>query len=174
MPRRMSLQMLCLAMAATQSITPRAALAISTTSPQDDRLAAEQQDYDRAPDAVARAKALARLEPDVFKKAHETLLAGDDVGSLAQIERYRDETKTTITSLQAISGNASDHPAGFKELQIALREAVREMDGILLDLPEDKQPWFRAVRADLVDSQNQLIDLLFPRRPLKQKKAPPS
>jgi len=118
--------------------------------------------------------ALARIEPDVFKKAHDTLLAGDDVDSLAQLERFRDETRTTVTALEAIKGNAPDHPAGFKELQIALREAVREMDAILLDLPPDKHPWFAAVRSDLIDSQNELIDLLFPNLPHKQKNPSPS
>jgi hypothetical protein len=48
------------------------------------------------------------------------------------------------------------------------------MDGILMALPPDKHPWFRAVRSDLVDSQNELIDLLFPRQPHKEKTQPPS
>jgi hypothetical protein len=96
------------------------------------------------------------------------------VDTLAQLEHFRDETKTTVGSLETVGAHASDHPAGFKELQIALREAVRQMDGILLALPPDKHPWFRAVRSDLVDSQNELIDLLFPRQPHKGKTQPPS
>ena len=174
MSRRASFRIICLAIIATQCVAPRAALGFAATNGPLDRLAAEQAAYDQAPDAVAKAKALASIEPDVFKKAHDTLLAGDDVDSLAQLERFRDETRTTVTALEAIKGNAPDHPAGFKELQIALREAVREMDAILLDLPPDKHPWFAAVRSDLIDSQNELIDLLFPNLPHKQKNPSPS
>ncbi|MGB6546421.1 MAG: hypothetical protein WA871_06230 [Candidatus Acidiferrales bacterium] len=142
--------------------------AAPTTSPAQ-RLAAEQIAFDQAPDPVAKAKALAKLEPAVFDSALKTLDSGDDVGSLAQLERFRDETKATVAALQTVSAHAQDHPAGFKELQIALREAVRHMDGIILDLPPDKHPWFRAVRSDLVESQNELIDILFPRQQRKVK-----
>jgi hypothetical protein len=160
---------ICLAIVAASCAASRAALAVAATNSQADRLALEQAAFDQAPDPVSKAKALAKLEPAVFQKAHETLVNGDDVGSLAQLEHFRDETKTTLASLQALSVHAQDHPAGFKELQIALREAVRQMDGILLDLPPDKHPWFLAVRSDLVDSQNELIDLLFPHQQRKEK-----
>ena len=102
------------------------------------------------------------------------LEAGNDVDTLAQLQHFRDETQSTVASLETVSAHASDHPAGFKELQIALREAVRQMDDILLVLPPDKHPWFRAVRSDLVDSQNRLIELLFPPQPHKSKNPPPS
>ncbi len=171
---RSSLPMLCLALFATPSFAARAALPAPTATSPAERLAAAQTAYDRAPDPVAKAKALAKLEPGVFAEARETLENGDDVGSLAQLQRFRDETKTTIAALQSLSGHAQDHPAGFKELQIALREAVRQMDGILLILPTDKHPWFRAVRSDLVDSQNELIDLLFPHQQHKTKNRAPS
>jgi|HubBroStandDraft_1064217.scaffolds.fasta_scaffold18573_2 hypothetical protein len=167
---RTRFSMLCLAMIAIYCVASRAATPpIAATNSPVDRLAAEQAAFDQAPDPVAKAKALAKLEPAVFEKAHQTLIDGDDVGSLAQLEHFRDETKTTIASLEALSAHAQDHPAGFKELQIALREAVRQMDAILLDLPPDKHPWFRAVRSDLVDSQNELIDLLFPHQQRKEK-----
>jgi hypothetical protein len=173
---RSSLLKICLALAAASfaALSAHAALPTLPTASEADRLAAAQGAYDQAPDPVAKAKALAKLEPGVFAKARETLEDGNDVDTLAQLEHFRDETKTTVGSLETVGAHASDHPAGFKELQIALREAVRQMDGILLALPPDKHPWFRAVRSDLVDSQNELIDLLFPRQPHKGKTQPPS
>lgn len=171
---RLSLPMLCLALAAAPLLAARAALPAPATLTEADRLAAAQAAYNQAPDPVNKAKALAKLEPGVFAAARETLDAGNDVDSLAQLERFRDETTATVTALQTVSAHASEHPAGFKELQIALREAVRQMDGILLSLPPDKHPWFRAVRADLVDAQNKLIDLLFPPQPHKTKNPSPS
>jgi len=162
--------MLCLALAAAPCFAAHAALPTPATISEAERLAAAQTAFDHAPDPVDKAKALAKLEPGVFAKARETLDAGSDVDSLAQLVQFRDETKATVASLESVSAHASDHPAGFKELQIALREAVRQMDGIILSLPPDKHPWFRAVRSDLVDSQNELIDLLFPHQQHKEKK----
>jgi hypothetical protein len=183
---RASFVTICLAVAATcvsargalarPAVTDsRAAPAPPETTPAE-RLAAEQAAYDHAPDPVAKAKALAKLEPGVFAQARKTLDDGDDVGTLAQLQQFRDETNATMASLEAIGASAQNHPAGFRELQIALREALRQMDDIILSLPPDKHPWFKDVRSDLADAQNELIDLLFPRQPRKAPTAnrPPS
>jgi len=174
-----SLVTICLAVAATcisaRGALARPAVAASRAVPAPavtsaaQRLAAEQAAYDHAADPVAKAKALAKLEPGVFAQARKTLEDGDDVGSLAQLQQFRDETNATMASLEAIGASAQNHPAGFIELQIALREALRQMDDIILALPPDKHPWFKDVRSDLADAQNELIDLLFPRQ---QRKAP--
>jgi len=173
---RSSLPKVWLALAAVScgAHAVRAARAAPPTASAAERLAAAQGAFDQAQDPVTKAKALAKLEPGVFTKARETLEAGNDVDTLAQLQHFRDETQSTVASLETVSAHASDHPAGFKELQIALREAVRQMDDILLVLPPDKHPWFRAVRSDLVDSQNRLIELLFPPQPHKSKNPPPS
>ena len=68
--------------------------------------------------------------------------------------------------------DAEKKPAGFKELQISLRETVRHIDDLILTLPVDKRPFFREVRDDLVKTQNELIDALFPRRPNQIPKKP--
>ncbi len=61
--------------------------------------------------------------------------------------------------------DAERKPAGFKELQISLRETIRRIDDLILTLNVDKRPFFRVVRNDLFVDQNELIDDLFPRRP---------
>lgn len=171
MPRRSRFPTLFLALAASLCVAIHSARA-ANPMPTGNTLAAQQAAYDNAIDPVSRAKALARLEPGVFAQARTTLNAGDDVGSLAQLEHYRDETNVTVAALGTLSGNAADHPAGFKELQIALREAARQMDTIISDLPLDKHPWFTAVRQDLVNDQDKLIDMLFPKQTHKSKNSP--
>lgn len=163
MLRRVSLPMICLALGAACPAARSAIAAPAALTTDGDRLSAMQAAYDQAADPVAKAKALAKLEPGVFAQAQETLDAGNDVESLQQLEHFRDETKATVASLATVSDHAADHPAGFKELQIALREAVRQMDTIIVELPVDKHPWFTAVRSDLVDAQNELIGFLFPK-----------
>jgi hypothetical protein len=148
--------------------TPALPAPSPVTTPEQ-RLAEAQAAYDHAADPISKAKTLAKLEPEVFAKARATLDAGDDVGSLAQLQHFRDETNATMAQLEKLGPTAQNHPSGFKELQIALREAVRQMDNIIVELPPDKHPWFRDVRSDLADAQNELIDLLFPHQ---QRKTP--
>jgi len=133
-----------------------------------DRLAAMQAEYDHESDAVRKAKDLAKLQPDEFEFVRDKLSAGDEEGALQELQHFRDEVAATLTALRPLAPKAESHPDGFKELQISLREALREMDTIIFGLPVDKRPWFREVRSDLQDSQNALIDILFPRQPVKQ------
>ena len=96
------------------------------------------------------------------------------MGSLHTLEQYRDEIRHMAEALKSTGVDAEKKPAGFKELQISLRENVRRIDDLILSLPADKRPFFREVRTDLVKSQNELIDELFPRRPDRNSKTPGS
>jgi len=138
------------------------------------RFAELQAIYDHETDPVHRANDLAKLEPGQFASVREKLAGGDEVEALQELEHFRDEVASTITALQPLAPKAESHPDGFKNLQIALREALREMDGIITGLDVDKRPWFRAVRSDLQNSQNVLIDALFPPKPGKTTSKNPS
>jgi len=139
-----------------------------------DRLTQLQSTYDHETDPVHKAKDLAKLEPEQFASVRQQLGDGNDVEGLAELEHFRDEVAATLTALHPLAAKAESHPDGFKELQIALREALRQMDAILVDLPLDKRPWFRAVRYDLQNDQNTLLDILFPRRLAKPPGKDPS
>jgi hypothetical protein len=137
-----------------------------------DRMAAELARYDQETDPVRKARALAKLGDDQIDEARKQLKAGDDVASLHILEQYRDEIQHTAEALKATGLDAEKKPAGFKELQISLRECVRRVDDLILSLPVDKRPFFREVRTDLVKTQNELIDALFPRQPDRNPKKP--
>jgi hypothetical protein len=96
------------------------------------------------------------------------------VGSLHTLEQYRDEIQHMAEVLKSTGVDAEKKPAGFKELQISIRENVRRIDDLILSLPVDKRPFFREVRTDLVKTQNELIDALFPRKPDRNSKTPGS
>lgn len=113
-------------------------------------------------DPVAKAKILARLGRFEIDEARADLKADKEEQSLADLEHYRDQVEGTVHALSATGVNAEQHPAGFKELQISLRETLRHIDELILQLPLDKRPWFQAVRSDLANSQNLLIEALFP------------
>jgi hypothetical protein len=118
--------------------------------------------YQLERDPVAKARILAKLGRFEIDQARADLKADKEEQSLADLEHYRDQVESTVQALSATGVNAEQHPAGFKELQISLRETLRHFDDLILQLPLDKRPWFQAVRSDLGKSQTLLIEALFP------------
>jgi hypothetical protein len=108
---------------------------------------------------------LAKLGDEQIELSKKQLKAGDEVASLHTLEQYSDEVRETVAALSAMGVDAEKKPAGFKELQISLRETIRRIDDLIFTLNVDKRPFFREVRNDLFMNQNQLIDKLFPRNP---------
>ena len=118
--------------------------------------------YQTETDFVQKAKLLAKLGPLEIEQARKRMDSDQDEQSLAVIEHYRDDVRQVVASLSAAGIDAEKHPAGFKELQMGLRETLRRFDDFIVAVPVDKRPWFRAVRSDLSDMQNSLLDSLFP------------
>lgn len=137
-----------------------------------DRFAQDLARYQNETDPIRRARELAKLGDEQVDLAKRQLKAGDEVASLQTLEQYRDEVRATVAALNGMGADAERKPAGFKELQISLRETIRRIDDLILTLEVDKRPFFRAVRNDLFMDQNELIDKLFPRKP--ERSAPKS
>ena len=145
-------------------IAALALLAACTCVMPQDRLAMSLAQYDRETDPVRKARVLAKIGNAEIDLARQQLKAEQDVASLQTLESYRDKVIHTVAALKAAIPDAEKKPGGFKELQIGLRETIRRMDDLILSLPVDKRPFFREVRTDLFNAQNELIDALFPRQ----------
>lgn len=142
-----------------------AALTICAPLAAQDHLADDLAKYQHEPDPVRKARDLVKLGDEQVEMARKLLKDDQDVGSLHTLEQYRDEVHETVTALNGMGVDAERKPAGFKELQISLRETIRRIDDLILTLEVDKRPFFRTVRNDLFTDQNVLIDELFPRKP---------
>jgi len=142
-----------------------AALALCAPLAGQDRLAEDLAKYQHETDPVRKARALAKLGDEQVDLAKRQLRADEEVASLHTLEQYRDEVHDVVTALNAMGVDAERKPAGFKELQISLRETIRRIDDLILALNVDKRSFFRVVRNDLFMDQNVLIDELFPRKP---------
>lgn len=129
-----------------------------------DRLAEDLAKYQHETDPVHKSRALVKLGDDQIDLAKKQLKE-DEVASLHTLEQYRDEVHAMVKALNGMGVDAERRPAGFKELQISLRETIRRIDDLILTLSVDKRPFFRTVRNDLFTDQNVLIDELFPRKP---------
>jgi hypothetical protein len=121
--------------------------------------------YQHESDPVHKARLLAKMGDEQVDLARRQLREGKDEDSLHTLELYRDEVHDTVKALNGLGVDAERKPAGFKELQISLRETIRRVDELIFSLEVDKRQFFRPVRNDLFMDQNVLIDELFPRRP---------
>jgi hypothetical protein len=137
-----------------------------------DRLATALAQYQHEADPVRKARLLAKFGDDQVELARKQLKSEDDVASLHTLEQYRDEVRQTVAGLKATGIDAERKTAGFKELQISLRETIRHIDDLIFTLSLDKRPFFRVVRDDLAKDQNDLIEALFPRKPDQNSKKP--
>jgi hypothetical protein len=138
-----------------------------------DRLDKDLEKYQQETNPVHKARALAKLAKPQIDLARKQLNAGDEVASLHTLEQFRDECQKTFAALKATGINAVKKPSGFKQLQIAIRQSIYGINDLILALPVDKRIFFRAVRTDLINVQNQLIDALFPRAPNRKEKHDP-
>jgi hypothetical protein len=142
-----------------------AALALCGSLAAQDRYAESLAKYQNETDPVRKSRALVKLGDEQVDLAKRQLKADDEVAALHTLEQYRDEVRDAVVALRGTGVDAERKPAGFKELQISLRETIRRVDDLILTLNVDKRPFFREVRNDLFTYQNEIIDDLFPRRP---------
>lgn len=151
------------------------ALAHAAPRPQD-RLAQFQIQFRRETDPVRRAKLLPHLADAEFEAIHAEMEAGEVEKALRILENYRDEVASVKKSLDATGVDAERKPAGFKELQISVRQSLRRLTDVLTETTVDQQKPFEAVRKDLEVINQGLIRELFPRQPgaaHEQEKAKP-
>ncbi len=127
--------------------------------------------WEQESDAVRKAKIMAQLGDAEFQDIGREAAAGDTPAALAGFRRYRDEAQRSLKELDARSVDAEKHPAGFKQLQISVRESLRRINDLIAGLAADGQQPFLDVRKDLEDMDRHLVHELFPRQPVDD--APP-
>lgn len=116
-------------------------------------------------DPVRKAKLLVPLGEAEFRDILKDADSENFGGALAIFQQYRDEAQACQKALEGKEPDPEKHPNGFKQLQISLRQSVRRLSDIIVDLPADEQKPFQDVRRDLEQMDRQLIHELFPRRP---------
>lgn len=124
-----------------------------------------QQRFDRESDPVQKAKLMPRLGAAQFDELRKDADAGNLEEATRILDQYRDDVRACVEGLDAKKINAGRHPAGFKQLQISVQEALRQMDEIVAGLTADQQSEFIAVRGDLRKMNDHLVEELFPGSP---------
>jgi len=139
-----------------------------------DKLKELQEHFDRANHAGAKIKDLQKLGALEFDAATQASKAGDYVAVGLIFEKYRDNVRQAFELLRKQEPDADRHPGGYRHLELEVRQGIREVEDTLLVAPEEVRPPLELVRKDLVDTDDTLIHLLFPRRTKDPVKVPPA
>ena len=129
-----------------------------------EKLADLQARFDRESSSVHKAKLLEKLGGAQFEETRRLEKAGDfnSVGLLW--EKFRDNARATLDALKKQHADAERHSNGYRELEVVLREGIRELDQTLMLAPEEFRPPLQIVRGDLAAMDDQVLRMLFPRR----------
>jgi len=122
---------------------------------------------------VKKAKLMPKLGEAEFRDIQGDVAAGQFSAALAVLDQYRAEARLCAERLDATGVDPEKRSAGFKQLQISLRQSLRRLNEILVGVTPDEQPPFLDARRDLEQLNRRLIRKLFPRQPADAESGKP-
>ena len=136
-----------------------------------DKLSDLQTRFDHESNSVHKARVLAKLSAAQFEETRRLEKAGDfnRVGLLW--EKYRDDARATFDALKKQHPDAERQSNGYRELEVGLREGIRELDQTRLIAPTEFIPPLLIVRGDLAAMDDEVLRMLFPRRSIDPPQA---
>ena len=136
-----------------------------------DKLGDLQARFDHESNSVRKARVLAKLSAAQFEETRRLERAGDfnRVGLLW--EKYRDDARVTFDALKKQHPDAERQSNGYRELEVGLREGIREVDQTRLIAPSEFVPPLMIVRGDLAAMDDEVLRMLFPRRSIDPPQA---
>jgi hypothetical protein len=141
---------------------------------QPDKVALARSRFDHEADPVHKAKLIVPLGNAEFDQIEKQIGDNDTTNALSGAQAYQEQVTACEKALDAKNVDPEKHPAGFKELQISVRESLRRLDNVLVRLAGDDQKPFLDVRKSLDDTNRRLIKQLFPSQPGVKESPKPS
>ena len=138
-----------------------------------DRIQELQDHFDHETHGSGKVKALVKLGDAQFEAASKAEEAGDFSSVALTFEKYRDNVRTSFNLLTKQEPDADRHPGGYRQLEMLVRRGIREVNDMILIVPEAVRPPMQIVRQDLLEVDEALIRKLFPRRTKDPQKSPP-
>jgi len=136
-----------------------------------DKLKELQEHFDKESHATSKIKALDKLAEAQFAAAGKAGQSGNYVAVGLTFEKYRDNVRTAFGLLKKQEPDADRHPGGYRQLELQVRKGIREVEDTIMVAPGEMRPPLGIVRQDLLDIDDELIRLLFPRRTKDPEKA---
>jgi len=128
-----------------------------------------QARFDRETNSVHKAKLLERLGDAQLELTRRASQASDYKTIGLVMEKYRDNVRAAVDALKKDHRDAEHHTSGYKQLQIHVHRALRDVDETLVVAPDEYRPPLEIVRRDLAAIDDELLELLFPRHPTEKK-----
>jgi hypothetical protein len=125
-------------------------------------IAEMQARFDHENNSVRKAKLLSKLGDAQMEETRRASQANDFTTMDAVMEKYRDNARAAADALKKEHPDADRHTNGYKQLQIHVHKAIRELDEMLIVAPEEYRPPLDLVRRDLAAIDDELLKLLFP------------
>ena len=138
-----------------------------------DKLKELQEHFDHDTHAGTKVKDLQKLAAAQFEAATTAGNAGDYMTVGFIFEKYRDNVRAAFELLKKQEPDADRHPNNFRQLELGVRQGIREVEDTMLVSPEPVRPPLEIVHKDLIQIDYALINLLFPRRTKDPAKVPP-
>ena len=142
-------------------------LLVSTPAYTQDPMALLRAQYENETDPVRKAKALTKLGDEQWRAARKATSAENYEEARKLVRQYLDDAEVAANALKDSGINAEKKPRGFKDLQIHVRKSLRELDQLILTVPDEQRGSFEVYKRDLLAIEKQLINELFPRQPGK-------
>jgi hypothetical protein len=136
-------------------------------------LADLQARFDRETNGVQKAKLMTKLGEAQLEETRRDGKAGDYNAVGMTLEKYRDNVRAAVDALKKQHPDAEKQSNGYRQLEIHVRKGIREVDETILVSPEGYKPPLEIVRQDLIGMDDELLKMLFPRRPLEKREAAP-
>jgi hypothetical protein len=151
-----------------------AAASISGAALAQNRVADLRARLAHEPNPVSRAKLMPALGDAEFAAIDADVTQGKISEALTILQTYRDDVRSCDKALDALGQDAGKHPGGYKQLEFSLRDSLRRLDGVVVNMTSDEQAPFLDIRKELSETNAHLIEHLFPHDPRVKQDEPPA
>lgn len=129
-----------------------------------DRTADLRARFEHETNPVQKAKLMPELGEAEFQQIRTKVDHDDFSTALDLLKEYDQQVDACVKGLASLNVDPEKHPAGFKQLQISVRDSLRRIDALLPPMTIDEQAPFLEIRKKLDEVNRRLIEQLFPRR----------
>lgn len=132
-----------------------------------------QARFDHENNSVKKAKMLVKLGDAEFEDARRAGREGDNNTVGFTMEKFRDNVRAAFEALKKQHPDAEKHSNGYRQMEMQVKQGIREVEDSMLAAPAPYKPPLQIVRQDLLTMDEEMIRLLFPHRPADSKPNPP-
>jgi len=126
-----------------------------------ERLEREKERLKRASDPVDRTKTQIRIAELLLSFISDSVNAGDQERLEQRLDEYVAAIQDAHQTMAKTGRDAHKKPKGFKDLEIALRRQVRQLEDIGQGLSFDKREPVEKAKAEASTIRDQLLKALF-------------